>query len=342
MKNRKKENNKEVLPGRRLIDCLIHQGELISPKSIGEVNEKWLSAASKVLMESVRKAQVFEISNISDYYYTYNDQEEWNLYADFPSVTAPFDYTWFEFKGPSVIMSRECGTQKITGPIPTFGVLILSKELPDEKFITNGTGQTCFVFMRPGGSDQVLGPCCTAMYLVDETGKPTPWEKAGNKVILASLLDSSGRALQTVDELSDLFTIVHPALLALTFLNCKNTQVVKRSPDQRLSALDVKKGKKPLVYFYTLEIEQVKQVIACNKGEEGGLKKALHVARGHFKDYREHGLFGRTKGLFWWGPSIRGTESAGVVTKDYSIGKMKPANENLGRYFSKKEVSNAS
>ena len=325
MKNRQKENNKEAFPGRRLIDCLIHQGEFIPMMNLEKVNKEWFRSTNKYLMDKVRQAQVFEISNISDYYYSYNDQEEWHLYEDFPSVKAPFDCVWFEFKGPSVVLSREFGTQHQSGPFPTFGVLIFSQDLPENKTFKDATSQTCFMFIRPGGSDIVFGPVCTAAYLVDDTGKPTPYNKSANNVVFATLLDTLGRPLQKVEDLQSMFALAHPALLAMTFLNCRNTQVIKRSPDEKLSRLDVKKGRKPLVYFHTLEIEQVKQIIACNKGEEGGLKKALHVARGHFKDYREHGLFGRTKGLFWWGPSIRGTESAGVVTKDYSIGKMTPA-----------------
>ena len=42
-----------------------------------------------------------------------------------------------------------------------------------------------------------------------------------------------------------------------------------------------------------------------------GEPKALHLCRGHFKDYRNSGgLFGKHKGLFWWDMHARGDPGA--------------------------------
>jgi hypothetical protein len=54
--------------------------------------------------------------------------------------------------------------------------------------------------------------------------------------------------------------------------------------------------------------------------QHNGIAKALHICRGHFKDYRNSaGLFGKYKGLYWWDMHTRGTEKAGVVIKDYRV-----------------------
>ena len=45
----------------------------------------------------------------------------------------------------------------------------------------------------------------------------------------------------------------------------------------------------------------------------------LHICRGHFKDYRESGLFGKVKGIFWWDQYVRGDLENGAVVKDYNV-----------------------
>jgi hypothetical protein len=47
----------------------------------------------------------------------------------------------------------------------------------------------------------------------------------------------------------------------------------------------------------------------------------LHLVRGHFEDYREHGLFGRPdlRGIYWWDAYVRGTPTNGTVSKSYEV-----------------------
>ena len=52
-----------------------------------------------------------------------------------------------------------------------------------------------------------------------------------------------------------------------------------------------------------------------------GAKKALHICRGHVKDFRrsEKGLFGKYRDLYWWESHVRGTAKAGMVYSDYEV-----------------------
>jgi hypothetical protein len=111
-----------------------------------------------------------------------------------------------------------------------------------------------------------------------------------------------------------------PALVCLNFLNCRNVRHVEHVPSPKLSRRCEALNGRPAVRFYTLEIEPMKKVLE-DEGHvsENGLPKALHICRGHFKDYREHGLFGRQKGLYWWDAHVRGDVERGVVVKDYSV-----------------------
>jgi len=70
-----------------------------------------------------------------------------------------------------------------------------------------------------------------------------------------------------------------------------------------------------------LEIEPMKKVLKSEGNiDEVGLQRALHICRGHFKDYSNgKGLFGKHKGLYWWDSTVRGTESEGKIIKDYNI-----------------------
>lgn len=54
--------------------------------------------------------------------------------------------------------------------------------------------------------------------------------------------------------------------------------------------------------------------------ETNGLKKALHICRGHFANYSpEHPLFGKYVGQFWKPSHVRGSIGSGAVVKDYKI-----------------------
>lgn len=112
-----------------------------------------------------------------------------------------------------------------------------------------------------------------------------------------------------------------PVMLAMSFMNCKNVQMIKHDPPQKVTQKRLKQNKQPRTTYYTLEIEPMKKILKT-KGmiDEIGLQRALHICRGHFKDYSEsNGLFGKYKGRYWWNNSVKGADQAGVIKKDYSI-----------------------
>ncbi len=65
----------------------------------------------------------------------------------------------------------------------------------------------------------------------------------------------------------------------------------------------------------------MKEVLRREGGSEtNGLKKALHICRGHFATYSpEHPLFGKFTGTFWKPAHVRGSQEHGIVVKDYVI-----------------------
>lgn len=116
-------------------------------------------------------------------------------------------------------------------------------------------------------------------------------------------------------------------LLAVSFMNCKNVSLVIHEPPPKLSRAHQKRHGKPLVRFHTLDIQPMREILRTEgRAEEVGLKRSLHLCRGHFKDYREGGLFGKHHGLYWWEPHVRGSLSEGIVAKDYRVLAPKPTN----------------
>lgn len=118
-----------------------------------------------------------------------------------------------------------------------------------------------------------------------------------------------------------------PGLLALSFMHCKNIVLESNDPDRHLNNERRKAGLKPFVRYHTINIEPMKKVLKTEGNSEiEGLKRALHICRGHFSTYSEEKpLFGRVAGTFWIPSHVRGSIKEGVVVSDY---KVNPAAKN--------------
>lgn len=111
------------------------------------------------------------------------------------------------------------------------------------------------------------------------------------------------------------------ALLALAFCHCKN--VVRRDVTDSLAppAKWLRRQKVPEIRYHVLDINPMKEVLRTEGGiESNGLKKALHICRGHFVTYtEERPLFGKVTGTFWKPSHVRGNAERGIVDKDYRL-----------------------
>lgn len=111
------------------------------------------------------------------------------------------------------------------------------------------------------------------------------------------------------------------AMLAFCFMNCKNVTVQPVDPDAKLNRERTRHGLKPFLRYHTINIEPMRKVLKTEGGiETNGLKKALHICRGHFARYSEDKpLFGHTSGLVWRPAHTRGAINQGVVISDYKV-----------------------
>jgi hypothetical protein len=112
-----------------------------------------------------------------------------------------------------------------------------------------------------------------------------------------------------------------PAYLTLSFMHCKNVLTSTVEPDRRLYRERERHGLKPFLRYHTIDIEPMKRVLRTEGNiESTGLKRALHICRGHFATYSaERPLFGKVAGTFWIPSHVRGTSDEGVVVSDYRV-----------------------
>jgi len=113
------------------------------------------------------------------------------------------------------------------------------------------------------------------------------------------------------------------ALATLQFMNCKNVEVVDNHPNHAARKLARREGRPEPVSYKTLVIHPMgaKRRVVTRSDGSAVAGVALHIVRGHFKDYREGFGLGRshTRGVWWWAPQVRGSEDIGRVVKDYEV-----------------------
>lgn len=108
----------------------------------------------------------------------------------------------------------------------------------------------------------------------------------------------------------------------LAMMNCANIATDSHCAPDAFQKARARSGKKPLVSYHTVRVDLDKTPRAI--GAEGlpgdGSTPRRHKKRGHMKDYRGgKGLFGRYKGVWYWGPTLAGSAEEGVVVSDYEV-----------------------
>jgi hypothetical protein len=98
-------------------------------------------------------------------------------------------------------------------------------------------------------------------------------------------------------------------LLAISFCHCKNVDILRETVPPKVKAKRERSHGWSPDAWHALKIEPMqKELRGAGADEPGGLKRALHICRGHFKDYRGgHGLFGKVHGMWWWEPRLTDT-----------------------------------
>lgn len=277
---------------------------------------------------------VFDVNNVANYYYNGTDQEEWHLVDDFPNVAPAFPKMWFEFAPSRMAWSdgRRVETG-IGGLVKKLGVAMTFRTLEDVETRSGDKASEIWDSFRRDMDEVPKWLALGSFYLEGLNGMLTPYHavavwgvsESGRCVLDSGRLRCAGPQKfmeefgEAVGREAGLF--LHVPFLALSFMHCRNVKVVEAPATPRLDAARAKSGKPPMVRYKMLEIEPMKRVLReQGHRETDGLQQALHICRGHFKDYADsNGLFGKYHGMYWWDSQVRGTASRGVVVKDYSV-----------------------
>lgn len=255
--------------------------------------------------------------NVAEYMFAQCEQEEWTAEKDFPNCAPPFETMWIECKRPSLIRSGSHVGPADRAP-EYWGWLVTPLPVDDEaKFLLGPTlkwftAWTLFL-MSPTGN--VLPHVAIFSLPVDDRGqiigKPLVFIPGGD------VLGDQGKPM-----IDTCWSLAMPALLSLSFMNCKNVTVATHDPDPIINRLRKKNGLRPFVRYHTINIEPMRKVLRDEGGSEThGLKRALHICRGHFATYATS-FMGRTldNPVTVWRPShVRGSAKEGVVLSDYSV-----------------------
>ena len=264
-------------------------------------------------------AQIFEITNVSDYFYSL-PTEIFNLHTDYPNVAPPFPSVWFEHTSPKLV-NREGEILTVARDLRDFhyGTLVGS--------VHTDTGWECYLAFflshkepdAPAKSAQVITTHYVFKYRVDPSGRVIP---TSTEILFPPSIESPNAEIQTF-----IHTLTCITFLALSFCNCKNVTLETTDP-HALRAPSHRNKNGPQSLYKTLNINPAKTILSHKGGAEvSGLKHALHICRGHFKTFTSDApLLGKVTGTYWWESHIRGTPDLGLITKSYKVNSpLKPA-----------------
>lgn len=304
----------------KIVDLLQQGNRIKAPKAaelIPEAGKQWPSIEAS-LRDGVLGSVHFDIQNVTDYLFAGTDQEHWEIKTDFPYLTPPFEECWLETGNPPFIASNGQRKGLEGGKPDRWGAYMQSSPWQE----TDRKGWLVGSQMVLAWGGELTTPGVQIVMFLDEQGTlidAPKWALLGGDNYIEHMkkrLPSFPHSL-----IAEMSAKMFPIWLALSFLHCKNISVAESNPNPKLAKARQRRNKPPLTKYYTLEIETMKRVLRTEgRSEEVGLKRALHICRGHFASYTEEKpLFGKIAGRFWIPAHVRGSKEAGEINKDYKV-----------------------
>lgn len=253
------------------------------------------------LRDLLAKAEIIVADDCANYCFPKGETKEFQL-SDFFNVAPPFPVFWIEFS--------LWGTS-LDDALKQLGILFEAGPKPggEPGFVVNAYSSFIATDYAHFDSHSILEISHEGRIEKAECG----WPEEPESVNLTYRDIDLGAGLHEAG--------ITAALVAIQFMHCKNVSLAPRDPAPKLSKAFQKRHKRPLLRHYTLEIDPMKEVLEREGGRgHNGLRKSLHMCRGHFVHYTADApLFGRVTGTFWKNAHVRGSAKEGVVSKDYRV-----------------------
>ncbi len=288
---------------------------------------------------ALNESNVVLIDNVAEYYFSHHIDAKRGPGGpeQFPQLAPPFPMAFYEYMLAPWMYDAMFSDVENGGlrQLNQVGVLVMAVEasnIPSREIYDSFSSvlgeckhgappKWCLcidLFAGNRGDRIAFGPFLRMGLTVDAYGRPASDPCYGVWAVDDRITDE--KAIKEIGAWT-LMPLAYPALLAASFLHCRNVSTEEHVPQPKLNKAYRKRHGRPLVRYKTLTIEPMKRILRKEGHVEvNGLSKALHICRGHFKDYRASaGLFGKHKGLFWWDMQARGALDQGAVVKDYAI-----------------------
>lgn len=285
----------------------------------------------------LRDSVIFTVDEIARYYWQ-SEKTDWNLMnGDFPNVAPPYEDFFMQYTIPKGKIYAEEG-EVVVEDEEHYGFRFIARKMEkDEKYIINGKDVADNVRWLLGFQmyayidryDAVKRDDTKFTLGIDDMGQAVPiWGDPTQPMLIDISNDRKELFLdkeQRMQWVNLVFSLLHPCLLAISFLHTKNTNVVSSETMRRNMTKSQKRhegrkrGGEPYYEYHVLDIRPLREILRKEGIEHSdGIAKAAHLRRGHFRDYTEgRGLFGRVKGLFWFDSTfVKGT---GKVDKEYNV-----------------------
>jgi len=263
---------------------------------------------------------VVDISNVADYYVTFG--KTWDDLPSFPIAVSPWPWAFVEYRKP----------MPTPGPAGRIGAMLMAVPVGDGLHFHHAT----FVWQErfDPGPPTAYG---ISTWFTDANGRPIVDDHAEvEKTLAPETLSELREFLAAPEEAKLLAPNIHVGRghedyeadmlrtwnsvlwLALSFAHCKNVKIIDQVTPLKVAKKRIANGKPVGVTYKTLVIDGMKETLRTEGGSaHNGLKKALHICRGHFATYTaDRPLFGKITGTVWKPMHTRGTKERGEVRKD--------------------------
>lgn len=304
----------------RLLDDLRRVNRVTAPWCLDQRKEReWARHIDQLhAILSDRSLPVILADNVAQFYYEASGQEYWDLSKHFPNIAPPFGMFWVEHKFPKVIHSDECGDTDVSTMAPKgrIGWLVIAAKRedvvgtnipPDTHWVITADSFTDYGIRR----DEIQGSPGSVCLAIDKEGR---------------LIDRphmiSFAADRWQEQMRQHIGWLYPILLTICFMHCRNVKLVDNVvPPKLAKSYRAKHDGLTPTNYKTLIIEPLKEILRSEgRSHEKGIQHAMHICRGHFKDYREgKGLFGKYHMLVWHDSVVRGTKGAKAPAREIEV-----------------------
>lgn len=304
------------------------------PLAMGAQVQGKIDAEKKLILAS----QKIRLDNVASYYADH-EQAEWDFH-DIPNWAPPFSNFWMEWNWPKHINNAAPDQVEFEKKFPNAtsqgGAFVMAFPFTEQnradvigwRHLTSRALGFAEKWFPPEQNERIEKACSEAKWAMITS--PWQWSNVGRCLpiwtghIGAMFIGARGSYVtslvtaQTQDSFP--WSWFHIIGLGISFMHCKNVRQVE-SKDESGSQRFREQYKIPKFRYRTLLLDPMKEVLRREgQSETQGLKRALHICRGHFSTYSdEKPLFGKYAGTFWIPDHVRGKKEYGEVQKDYDV-----------------------